>query len=442
MNKIATYEQAVAYMFEHLPMYSKIGERALRPRLDNIKELCAVIGNPQDELKCIHVAGSNGKGSTSHMIAATLQQAGFKTGLYTSPHLVDIRERFRVDGKLIPEQMVVDFLNKYLDDIERIIPSYFELNVALAFYAFKEMKVDYAVIEVGLGGKWDSTNIITPLLSVITNISLEHTNLLGDTLEKIATQKAGIIKPNVPVVIGETQAETEPVFFLNAHHNNSAITFADARWDTAKTSGDAAYQYFKLVDKGDLNIYPIKTDLKGSYQSKNIVTACAAVHVLTQIIPGLNLQHFMDALSAVQSVTGLHGRWEQIHNAPTIIIDVAHNPGGMEYLNQNLAKLPKDSQIHFILGFANDKDVTKVMPYFPKLAKYYFTQASVPRAMKVDQLMAIADGSHEGQGFENVGLAIQQCLTQASPQDIVIITGSFFIVADALVYLKEHKYIL
>lgn len=439
--KFTHYQQAVDYMFEHLPMYSKLGNRALKPRLTNIKALCDVMGNIHKELKCIHVAGSNGKGSTSHMIAASLQQAGLKIGLYTSPHLVDLRERFRVNGQLIDESYVVEFMNLYYEAIENIQPTYFELNVALAFYAFHKEQVDYAVIEVGLGGQWDSTNVILPILSVITNISLEHTAILGNTLEEIAAQKAGIIKEQVPIVIGETQTETEQVFFLKAHQLQSPISFADARWDVVKYNEDEQYQYFKLVDKANLSITEIKTDLKGSYQAKNIVTACAALHVLIDKIPELNLTHFYESLANIQQKTGLHGRWETIHHHPTIIIDVAHNPGGMEYLNQNLAKLSAESKLHFILGFANDKDVAKVMPYFPNLATYYFTQASVPRAMSAQTLTEIASKTHTGNTYSNVSEAIDTCMKQADKQDIIIITGSFFIIADALIHLKEKQII-
>jgi dihydrofolate synthase/folylpolyglutamate synthase len=443
MNQFNTYEEGVAFLFQQLPMYSQIGAKALKPKLDNIIALCNAMDNIHNRLKLIHVAGSNGKGSTSHIIAATLQEAGFSVGLHTSPHLVDIRERFRIDGGLVSKEWVLEFLNKYYNAIVQIQPSYFELNVALAFYVFNKANVDYAVIETGLGGTWDSTNVITPILSVITNISLEHTAILGDTLAKIAGEKAGIIKPKVPVVIGETHQDTEQVFFLKAHQQQSPIVFADARWDIIKTSEDEAYQYFKLVDKGAFEIYPIKTDLKGAYQSKNIVTSIAAVQQLMNVIPNLSLNDCFNALAKIKSSTGLQGRWDKVASDPTIILDVAHNPGGMEYLNNNLATFEKENRrLHFVLGFASDKDVNKVLSFFPKDGKYYFTQASVPRAMSVSELTAKAINVLEGESFDTVDKAIDAALMQIHKDDVLIITGSFFIVADAINYLKSINMIL
>ncbi len=440
MNRFENYESAVAYLFAQIPMYTRIGSKALRPSLDNITAMCAHMGHPQRKLKCIHVAGSNGKGSTSHILAATLQKSGYKTGLYTSPHLVDIRERFRVNGVLVAKELVLLFMNTYIDAIEAIAPSYFELNVALAFFIFENEQVDYAVIETGLGGRWDATNIIIPCLSVITNISLEHTAILGNTLEAIAAEKAGIIKAAVPVVIGETQDETEQVFFLKAHHLQSPITYADARWDVIKTGEDAAYQYFTLVDKGARTLYHITTDLKGAYQSKNIVTAMAAVQVLRQKGAHISTTSFIEALKDVKGISGLRGRWETIALHPQVIIDVAHNPAGMEFLKANLASFATANKLHFVMGFANDKDVANVLPHFPKDAAYYFTQASVPRAMPLGNLQALAEGILDGTFHANVGNAIEAALHNAKAEDIIIVTGSFFVVADALIYFNEHKF--
>lgn len=434
MNRFNTYEEGLDFLFGQLPIFSRIGQDAIRPGLDNIKILCDHLGNPQHRFRSIHIAGSNGKGSTSHILAATLQACGYKTGLYTSPHLTDIRERFRINGQLIDKQYVLDFLNSHIDCIEAVKPSYFELNVAMAFDFFAREAVDFAVIETGLGGRLDSTNIIHPVLSVITNISLEHTALLGDTLQKIAFEKAGIIKPGVPVVIGETQEATEQVFFLQAHHNNSSITFADARWDMVKTGEDSGFQYFKLVDKGALQLYDAHTDLKGSYQARNIVTAAAAVQVLHESFPDITIAALIRALPAVKAATGLRGRWEKISERPEIIIDVAHNPAGMEFLQANVGNA-SGKTLHFIIGFADDKDVGAVLPYFPKLAKYYFTQASVPRAMPASVLAQKAAGILSGNAYTTVGAAIAACLEQAGAEDTIIITGSFFIVADALNYL-------
>lgn len=436
--RFKTYRDSLNYLFESLPMFSRIGQEAFKPSLDNITALCSHIGNPQNKFKTIHVAGSNGKGSTSHILAGTLQDCGYKVGLYTSPHLTDIRERFRINGQLISEQFILDFLNQHIDYIEQIKPSYFELNVAMAFEAFAQQKVDIAVIETGLGGRLDSTNIIVPVLSVITNISLEHTDILGNTLALIAKEKAGIIKPGVPVIIGETHTDTEQVFFLAAHQNNSPILFADARWDIVKTKEDQDFQYLKLIDKGTLEIYDIKTDLKGSYQPKNIITCAAAISVLQGNMPDLSISNLISALAHIKTATGLRGRWEKIQDHPTVIIDVAHNPAGMEYFLKNISSHNTATRLHIVLGFANDKDVEKVLPYFPKLATYYLTQANVPRAMAVETLAAKTKGLLQGASYSSVAAAVESSLEKASENDIIIITGSFFVVADALNYFNTN----
>lgn len=434
---LQTYEEALDYMYHRLPMYSNVGAVALKPGLANIIALCEAIGNPQQQLKCIHVAGSNGKGSVSHMLAGTLQQAGYKVGLYTSPHLVDLRERFRIDGALVPEAYVIDFLNQHHDIILAIKPSYFEINVAMAFDFFHREQVDYVVVETGLGGRLDSTNIITPLLSVITNISLEHTAILGDTLDKIATEKAGIIKDQVPVVIGESHKDTDQVFFAKSVQTQSRIVYADQLFDVVKVDADLHHQSFKLVHLANQEIKQVTTDLLGDYQSKNIVTAYAAVQELIsqQII--VDDEPFFQALSQIKSLTGLRGRWEVLQHDPLMIIDVAHNPAGMEYFKNQTAKLAHRGKVHVILGCASDKDVTTILKNLPQDIQLILTQASVARAMDINELCKIVTANGwDYKAYHTVPLALEHTLKELSKDDILIITGSFFIVADALNYLN------
>lgn len=432
-----TYEEALDYMYHRLPMFSNIGAAALKPGLDNIIALCEAIGNPHLHLKCIHVAGSNGKGSVSHIIAGTLQEAGYQVGLYTSPHLVDLRERFRINGSLVPKSYVIDFLNQYHDVIETIKPSYFEINVAMAFEFFYREKVDYVVVETGLGGRLDSTNIIMPILSVITNISLEHTAILGDTLDKIAGEKAGIIKQNIPVVIGESHEETDAVFFSKSIQTQSRIIFADQLYDVVKVDADLHHQSFRLIHLADQQIENIKTDLLGDYQSKNIVTAYAAVNELINQGVTADASPFFSALVNVKQLTGLRGRWEVIQQKPLIIIDVAHNPAGMAYFKQQTAKLSHIGKIHVVIGCASDKDVTTVLKNLPEDISLILTQASVSRAMDIVLLSSIAtENGCDYDAYPTVSEALELTIGKLDADDILIITGSFFVVADALNYLK------
>lgn len=431
--KFETYDDTLDFLFAQLPMFTRIGAPAYKEGLGNIEALCTHIGNPQNKIKTIHVAGSNGKGSVSHILAATFQEAGYKTGLHTSPHLVDIRERFRINGQLISKDFIHQFINQHYEFILQLKPSYFELNVAMAFQVFYEQGVDIAIIETGLGGRLDSTNIIVPELSVITNISLEHTALLGDTLVKIAGEKAGIIKPNIPVIIGETQAATEQVFFLKAHQCNAPITFADSIWDVVRVGLTEDKQIFKLVNKSTFEMQSIETDLMGAYQAHNIATAAAAVSALQTLGWDVDITFFSKALQNIIGITGLKGRWETISHQPKIIIDVAHNPAGIEYLKDNLNNNGIAGQRYFVLGFASDKDVDAVLPHFPKDAHYIFTQAKVERAMPVAELVAKAKNNGlEGAHTPNVQAALDHVLAIAKAEDTIIITGSFFTVADAL----------
>lgn len=443
---MSAYQDAVAFLMERLPMFSRVGQEAIKEGLGNIATLCAALDDPHLKFPSVHIAGTNGKGSTSHMIAGALQLAGYKTGLYTSPHLVDLRERIRINGVPVSEEFIVRFVERTKDLITDIQPSYFELNVAMAFTAFAEEGVDIAVIETGLGGRLDSTNIITPLLSVITNIGLDHTQILGDTLELIAKEKAGIIKEKVPVVVGVTQPETEQVFFLAALNKHTSVVYADSIWELVKVKQDGDFQYYKAIHTGEQKIYDLRTDLLGSFQSHNIKTTLTACSLLHQAGWKLPLETVITSLSEVKERTGLRGRWERFQKMPDIILDVAHNPDGIEYLAANLQALQENHvsenkpELHIVCGFVKDKDVDMALEFFPKEATFYFTQANVPRAMPHDELYAIGrNKGFEGTSYPTVAEAVAAAVSKAGKDDIILITGSFFIVGEALAVLEEKK---
>ncbi|WP_232831790.1 bifunctional folylpolyglutamate synthase/dihydrofolate synthase [Taibaiella helva] len=438
-----TYRETVALLTERLPMFSRIGQQAIKSGLDNIIELCAALDQPQQKFPAIHIAGTNGKGSTSHMIAAALQQAGYRTGLYTSPHLVDLRERIRINGIPVSESFVISFVEKMRPLFDSIEPSYFELNVAMAFAAFAEEKVDVAVVETGLGGRLDSTNILDPVLSVITNIGLDHTQILGDTLPQIAREKAGIIKEKVPVVVGETQAETEQVFFLAALNKHTSVVYADSLWDLVRVKQDADYQYYKAIHKGEQKMYDLKTDLLGSYQAHNIKTVLASCDLLQQMGWRLDRDQVLKSMEQVKTTTGLRGRWERLRQQPEIVLDVAHNAEGMSFLAANLAALRASGAavagLRIVCGFVRDKDVAQALALFPTDAVYYFTQANVPRAMPFDELASIAEqGQLQGKAYPTVADALAAARDDAGAEDVILITGSFFIVGEAIAILEQR----
>lgn len=440
---MTTYNNTLDFLNEQLPMFSKQGQDAIKKGLDNIIKICEFLDNPQLRFPSVHIAGTNGKGSTSHMIAGALQQAGYKTGLYTSPHLIDLRERVRINGLPVSEQFVIDFVEKTKPLIAQIQPSYFELNVAMAFVAFAEEKVDIAVIETGLGGRLDSTNIIMPVLSVITNIGLDHTQILGDTLPLIAAEKAGIIKEKIPVVVGEAHPETEQVFFLNALSKNTVVIYADSLWELVKVNQDAHFQYFKAIHKAEQKMYDLKTDLMGNFQVHNIKTVLTASTLLYNMGWELSLDKVLASLSHVKKSTGLRGRWEYYQQQPTIILDVAHNPDGLEYLKDNLNTVAhgEKGNLHIVCGFVKDKDVSGALSYFPKDAVYYFTQANVPRALPAADLAQIGnDLGLTGKSYKTVEDAIIEFSLKVQEEDTVLITGSFFIVGEALAYLDGEKH--
>ena len=404
-----TYQETIDWLFSNLPMFQRVGASAMKKDLTNITELCEYLGNPQKKFKSIHVAGTNGKGSTSHMLASILQEAGYKVGLTTSPHLKDFRERIRINGIMCEEEFVVDFVTKHEQKILDQGASFFEIAIAMGFEYFAQQKVDIAVIETGLGGRLDSTNIILPELSVITNIGLEHTQFLGETLEEIAFEKGGIIKPNTPVVIGETTIETKKVFSDLAIERNSEIIFAEEK-------------FFQDLD----------SDLKGSYQVKNRRTVLTAIAILQESDWKIAQDHIVNGLLNVVKNTNLRGRWDVLGQSPLVVADTAHNPHGLlEIANQ--INEQAYNQLHLVLGFVNDKDVAQSLSFFPKLATYYFCEPDVPRKLPIDELrMEVPSELKDIHYFDSVEKALKAAKEAAKENDMVYIGGSTFVVAEAL----------
>ena len=402
-----TYQETLDWMFGQLPMYQQNGVAAMNAKLDNIISFCNVLGNPEKKFKSIHIAGTNGKGSSSHMLASILQEAGYKVGLYTSPHLKDFRERIKINGKVVGEDFVVDFIEQHKPFLEYQKLSFFEMTVGMAFHYFREEQVEIAVIEVGLGGRLDSTNIITPEVSLITNIGMDHTQFLGDTLEKIALEKAGIIKPMVPVVISETQAETKMIFSLIAHQLKSEIVFADEQPATGYT-----------------------TDLLGEYQKKNINGVVAAISQLKGFdVPEESISK---GLANVVKNTGLLGRWQILQQNPLVVCDTAHNKEGLQLVLNQVQKQTY-YQLHIVLGFVSDKDVKSVLELFPKEAYYYFVRPSIPRGLDVGVLEEMAkEQGLMGEKYMSVQQGFQKALDSADEGDMIYVGGSTFVVAEVV----------
>lgn len=402
------YKEAVEWLFLQLPVFQHSGSSAYRADIGNITELCDRLGNPQENYKTIHVAGTNGKGSSCHMIASILQQAGYKTGLYTSPHLKDFRERIRVNGQLCSEEFVTDFVNRNFEFIKSLNASFFEVTTAMAFEYFSRSKVDVAVIETGLGGRLDSTNIIRPVLSVITNIGLDHTAILGDTLTKIAFEKAGIIKKGIPAVIGETTDETRPVFIKKSKETQSELIFAE-----------------------ELNYPEYESDLKGIYQSKNKRTVLAAVDQLRKSGFEISEDSVKKGLLNVVSNTGLRGRWEILNQKPLTVADTAHNPHGLAEIKKQL-KSVNYKKLHLVLGFVSDKDVKSILKFFPKDAVYYFCQPDLSRKFKIEELQKIIPKNLNSNYYKSVKEAFDAAKSHSAEDDLIYIGGSTYVVAEIL----------
>ncbi|WP_183557071.1 bifunctional folylpolyglutamate synthase/dihydrofolate synthase [Mucilaginibacter sp. SP1R1] len=439
------YNATIQYLYTQLPMFTRDGASAFKADLTNTIELCKRLDKPHQQFKSVHIAGTNGKGSTSHMLAAILQTAGYKTGLYTSPHLKDFRERIRLNGQMISEQTVIDFVGCHLNNFEEIAPSFFEMTVGLAFDVFAKEQVDIAIIEVGLGGRLDSTNIITPLLSVITNIGWDHMNMLGNTLQLIAGEKAGIIKPGIPVVIGELQPETAQVFIDKAQQQGSLIEFASGQWviEEVKTKNQKSdfpeqFEYIDLnISKAAQSETPakklnIQLDLTGTYQLKNVKTVLSAVDQLRKQGFIITDAHIITALRQVKELTGLHGRWEVLSTQPLTICDTGHNPDGIEEVMKNIAAVNYD-QLHFVIGMVNDKDATKVLSMLPSKATYYFCKPDIPRGLDAEALKRQAqDFNLHGLNYPSVKEALLAAQGNAGKNDLIFIGGSTFVVAEVV----------
>lgn len=403
------YQDTINWMFQQLPMYQNKGKTAFRKDLTNTLKLSQHLGRPHTKFKSIHVAGTNGKGSTSHMLASILQEAGYKVGLYTSPHLRDFRERIRVNGKVVSKQFVIGFIKRNKSFFEANNLSFFEMTVGMAFDYFAKQKVDIAVVEVGLGGRLDSTNIITPELSVITNIGFDHVQFLGDTLEKIAAEKAGVIKDNIPVVIGETQPETQPVFKEKAKLTNSDIYFAD-----------------QLVE----NV--LESDLKGAYQKHNIKSVIQSVKVLRKSGYQISDKALKKGLLKVIQNTGLQGRWQILGERPKIICDTAHNKEGLSFVLQQL-QLETYGKLHIVFRVVKDKDIDSILSLFPKNASYYFCKPNVPRGLDTDVLQSVFnENGLKGKAYKSVEEAMTMAIAEANTEDLIYVGGSTFVVAEII----------
>ncbi|MCW3084319.1 MAG: dihydrofolate synthase [Bacteroidetes bacterium] len=429
------YQQTLDYLFSQLPMFQRIGSAAYKADLDNTIALCKLLGNPENKFRSVHVAGTNGKGSTSHMLASVLQSAGLKVGLYTSPHLKDFRERIKINGEMIPEKNVIDFVAKHKNDFEKIELSFFEMTVGLAFDYFATEQVDVAVIEVGLGGRLDSTNVIRPLVSVITNISFDHVALLGDTLEKIAGEKAGIIKDNVPVVIGETTPETKNVFSEKAKLHTAEIVFAEEIYEAKnlhQVHADTLYLAMNVEKQGGLLFENLESELPGLYQRKNIATVIAAIEILNQKGFSLTEKIIREGIKHVIKNTGLLGRWQVLSENPLTIADTGHNEAGIKEVLKQINVTPH-KQLHFVIGMVNDKDISTVLKLLPKNAIYYFCKAQIPRALNANELAAQGKTvGLIGNVYTSVKDALENAQHNAKAGDLVFVGGSTFTVAEVV----------
>ncbi|MBS1647454.1 MAG: bifunctional folylpolyglutamate synthase/dihydrofolate synthase [Bacteroidetes bacterium] len=435
------YSQTVQYLFTQLPMFQRVGAAAYKTDLDNTQALCRILKHPEQQFKSIHIAGTNGKGSTSHMLAAVFQQAGYKTGLYTSPHLKDFRERIKINGKEIPKKYVIQFVEKYKSQFEKIQLSFFEWTVGVAFQYFAEQKVDIAIIEVGLGGRLDSTNVINPLVSLITNISLDHTNLLGSTVQKIAKEKAGIIKNKVPIIIGQTQTEVQSVFIKKAKKSKSDICFADSLWRHQKEQylpKTMQNKHYFLHQKKE---FSYTTDLPGTCQKYNIAAVLSVLQALQNQFP-ISKKQIQEALKNTKKNTGLRGRWELLNNKPRTIADTGHNADGIKQVllsvRREYQKKNVRGNLHVVFGAVNDKDLETVFSLLKKdthfkKAHYYFCKLNIPRGMDVFLLQQEASKyGLKGSAYSSVKKALAAAQKQAKTHELVFVGGSTFTVAEAL----------
>lgn len=424
------YAETIDYLYTRLPMFSRIGAPALKPGLDNITRLCKSLGDPHKKFKSIHIAGTNGKGSVSHMLAAILQTAGYKTGLHTSPHLYDFRERLKVNGEPAPEDFVTSFVENIKPLIEEMVPSFFEISIAMTFEYFAQQKVGVAIVETGLGGRLDSTNILQPELSIITNIGLDHMQLLGNSPGEIAAEKAGIIKKNIPVVIGEAEPGIAAIFEKITKEKDAPITYATDQFSIVDYHNRIHSMDVEVAKKNYMDHFKYEIDLPGIYQLKNLLTVLQATSVLNQMDWKLDNEYVRKALANVRKLTGLHGRWEVIHEKPLVILDVAHNEDGIRMVLQQL-ELIAPTCVHIILGMVKDKAITKILSILPSGAQYYFAHAHVPRALAAEQLQKQAATFHlKGDTYDDVNEALKTALNHAGESDLILVCGSIFLVAE------------
>lgn len=425
-----TYPETIEYMYSRLPMFSNLGSSAMKSGFNNIYKLCELLGQPHQDGIFIHVAGTNGKGSVSHFLASVLMEAGYKTGLYTSPHLQDFRERIKIDGNMVSEDEIIRIIEFLKPAIEELKPSFFEITVAMAFHHFKKNKVDISVIETGLGGRLDSTNIIKPILSVITNIGYDHVNILGNTLPQIAAEKAGIIKPNTPVVISEKQNEVAEVFIETAKDKKAPLFFAGNHFmvETWKYVEHELQIALSEKNKTDHLVYSL--DISGQYQTKNLPGVLESIRQLRNLGFEISETAIANGLKKVRKNTGLHGRWETIHLHPRIVLDVAHNESGIRELLKQL-EVTTYHHLHIILGMVKDKDVDAALKLLPKNANYYFTNAAIPRALSGEALqLKAAQQQLKGKVFSNVNEAIKEVRNHANADDLILVCGSVFLVGE------------
>ncbi|MGC8865130.1 MAG: bifunctional folylpolyglutamate synthase/dihydrofolate synthase [Bacteroidales bacterium] len=426
------YDQAVEYIFSHLPMFTRIGGAAYKADLSRTLHLCQAAGNPHLSFKSIHVGGTNGKGSVSSFLASVFMEHGFKTGLFTSPHLIDFRERIRMNGEMIPKEFVADYITYNQPLFSRIEPSFFEMSFALAAEYFKQSRVDIAIIEVGMGGRLDSTNVITPEVSIITNIGNDHKQFLGDTLDKIAWEKAGIIKEGVPVVIGEHQPETDAVFITKSQSQRAPLYFAEDLFHLQDTWDDGAFLKLHYQDLSDNKSVSIESPLRGIYQQKNILTTLAALKVLQGRDYKIDEGRIKAGFEKVILNTGLAGRWQVMKKRPLVVADIAHNEPGIRVLMEQVRQ-HTFSHLHLVLGMVADKDSAQILPLLPSDATYYFCRPDIPRGKEAALLaQESAEFGLQGETYPSVRLAVEAALNDAGPEDMVLITGSAFVVAEAL----------
>lgn len=428
------YQETLDYMYSQLPMFQRIGGAAYKANLDNTIAILNLLKNPHHNFKSLHIAGTNGKGSVSHYLAAIFQSAGYKCGLYTSPHLKDFRERIKINGEMIPKTKVIQYVETYKSDFEIIQPSFFEMTVGMAFKYFSDEKVDIAIIETGMGGRLDSTNLINPELSIITNISYDHTQFLGDTLEKIASEKAGIIKHGIPVVIGETHPETKTVFDLKAKEMNSSVYYADNEYfiDTYSYFQSNKQQYLEIVFNKATKTKSIKlcSELLGIYQLKNLKTVLTAIDVLKKIGYKINQSCIKNGIANVVTLTGLMGRWQIISKNPLTVCDTAHNENGIAEVLKQIS-ISSFKNLHFVLGMVNDKEIDKVLNMLPNEAVYYFCKANIPRGLNEGILKEKAEKlGLKGESYKSVQKAVNAARKAANKDDMIYIGGSTFIVAE------------